>query len=110
MTIIRNPIDEPRLISDGTTHSRPRFIDILHPGYENSGEDAEGDVLISLRAFDGVDYDTALTACAILAANRWDGYLSHNRDGSARIEPPRDRVLRQKKLLLLCPVSRRSFG
>ena len=71
MTIIRNPIDEPRLISDGVIHSRPRLIDIIYPGYEDSGEDAEGDVLISLRAFDenGVDYDIAHIACAILAAN-----------------------------------------
>ena len=105
MTVIRNPIDEPRLISNGLILSKPRFIDILHPGYDSSGDDAEDDILLSLRAFDddGIDYDTAHTACAILAANQWDGYFSHDRDGSTRVQPPTDRILRDKSYYFCLP-------
>ncbi|KAI8710573.1 HNHc domain-containing protein [Fusarium sp. LHS14.1] len=105
MTIIRDPIDEPHFISGVATHSKPRFIDIIHPGYEDSGEDAEGNVLISLRAFDesGVDYDVAHTACAILAANRWDGYFSYDRNGNTKVVPPRDRILGEKSYYFYVP-------
>ncbi|KAF5024555.1 hypothetical protein F66182_3318 [Fusarium sp. NRRL 66182] len=105
MTIIRDPIDEPHLISTRAIAKRPSFIDFIHPGYAESVQDAEGDVLLSLKAFDdnGIDYDTAHTACSILCANRWDGYFSLDRDGSTTVQQPRDGILRQPRYYFHIP-------
>lgn len=60
-----------------------RQILFLHPGYSR-----ERAVLLSLPALDrdnGIQHQTALYACAIVADNRWDGYFSSDREGRERV-------------------------
>ncbi len=60
-----------------------RDIRFRHPGYES------GNILFVLRGSDrtddstdvGLHHETARLACAIVADNRWDGYLSTSRTG-----------------------------
>ncbi|KAF5988534.1 hypothetical protein FBULB1_1410 [Fusarium bulbicola] len=84
-------IDESRLLPN-VQDSFGRQVRIIHPGYYYSGGDPDFDVLISFEAFDdggsGVDYDTAHTACAIIAGNTWDGYFSKDPRGKEKIHPP----------------------
>ncbi|KAI1499251.1 hypothetical protein F5X99DRAFT_390776 [Biscogniauxia marginata] len=55
------------------------LIRIRHPGYDDGD-----DLMLSLRAFDdadgGLHYGFVHTACAIVADNSFDGYLSRTRD------------------------------
>lgn len=57
-----------------------RPISFLHPAYPR-----HQNVLFHMFALDGRDgglhYTTAHTACAIVAGNRWDGFLSHTKTG-----------------------------
>ena len=59
-----------------------RRINIHHPGY-----DINDDLLFTLYALDhelgGIHHGLAHTACAIVAGNRHDGYLSESRGGNA---------------------------
>lgn len=54
-------------------------------------------MLLRLHAWDGaaggIHYGLAHTACAIIANNRFDGYLSIARDGSSSIETEWDACL-----------------
>ncbi|KAL2165010.1 hypothetical protein VTH06DRAFT_306 [Thermothelomyces fergusii] len=78
----------------------PRRVDFLHPGYATRA------VLLSLPALDdgGVDFDTALAACGVLAGNRWgDGFFSSDRDGAARVARPGDGVLRDPQYFFHLP-------
>ncbi|THW79657.1 hypothetical protein D6D18_09279 [Aureobasidium pullulans] len=50
----------------------------------------------------GVHHETALIACAVVAGNRWDGFLSEQRTGS-RVLTPRDGVLRNKEYYFRLP-------
>jgi hypothetical protein len=63
------------------------WITIRHPGYDD-----ECNVLLLLCAFDhplgGIHYQTALTACGILAGNRWDGTLTTSQNYSPQLPPP----------------------
>jgi hypothetical protein len=63
------------------------WIHIRHPGYED-----DCNVLLLLYAFDhplgGTHYQTALTACGILAGNRWDGVLTTSRIYAPQPPPP----------------------
>jgi hypothetical protein len=67
-------------------------INIRHPGY---GPDH--DLLFSLHTPDhasgGVHYGLVLDACAIIADNRRDGWLSVDREGTTRVEGDLDHVL-----------------
>jgi hypothetical protein len=67
-------------------HLSNRTIRFHHPGYRESAQ-VMGDVLFSLLAVDsengGLHHATAKTACAIVAGNTWDGYLSDTPDGEA---------------------------
>ena len=59
-----------------STSSRSTRVVVKHPGYGDHGT-----TLFTLSACDGrngarVDYDTLHTACAIVARNRFDGWLS----------------------------------
>ncbi|KAH7176331.1 hypothetical protein EDB81DRAFT_897623, partial [Dactylonectria macrodidyma] len=65
------------------------------------------DALFSIPAFDDgrTHYHTVHTACGILAGNRWDGYFSHDRDGSTRVEPPNNGVLRESSYFFCLPPS-----
>ena len=64
--------------------SNPRVIRFRHPGYDD-----RTNILFTLAGYDspegGLDPETARLACAIVAGNRWDGYLSTSSTGS-RIE------------------------
>ncbi|KAG7291243.1 hypothetical protein NEMBOFW57_001255 [Staphylotrichum longicolle] len=75
-----------------TTVQRPRRVDFLHPGYSGRA------VLLSLPALDdgGIDFDTALAACGLVAGNRWsDGFFSSDRSGAVSVERPEDGILRE---------------
>ncbi|KAK7422449.1 hypothetical protein QQZ08_009501 [Neonectria magnoliae] len=103
-----DPIDEPRLFSGGRDYSEVPSVRFFHPGYADAGGIPDFDVLISLEAFDdggtGIHYDTAHTACAILANNRWDGYFSDDRHGRLRAQPP-DGMLRKEQYYFCLPSS-----
>jgi hypothetical protein len=63
-------------------------------------------VLLSLPALDdgGVDYDTALTACGLIAGNRWgDGFFSSDRIGAVKVERPNDGILREPQYFFQLP-------
>ncbi|KAK7398646.1 hypothetical protein QQX98_011976 [Neonectria punicea] len=106
--MLRKPISEPQALGGSFIGSTRRQVHFLHPGYIVPNEDEEeetSDVLISLPAFDngGIHYDTAHTACAILAGNRWDGYFSSDRGGAARVDQPGDGILRENNYFFHLP-------
>ncbi|PMB64022.1 hypothetical protein BM221_010187 [Beauveria bassiana] len=79
---------------------RPSRVDFLHPGYSGSA------VLLSLPALDdgGIDFDTALTACGVVAGNRWrDGFFSSDRSGASRVQRPDDSILRELQYFFQLP-------
>jgi len=83
----------PRLsgpIRDSTTCQAS--VCFRHPGYK---DDINQLLLLPVLDSGGIDYDTAHTACAILAGNRWDGLLAEkaNGEGVAVLE---DRILRKQ--------------
>lgn len=59
---------------DPAIPSRSRGIRFRHPGYKDQN------ILFTLLGHDspegGLHHETARLACAIVAGNRWDGYLS----------------------------------
>lgn len=67
---------------------------LRHPGYPDTGN-----ILLALPALDhpqgGIHYETARVACAILANNRWDGFLTETQTGD-RTEIGPDIILRKK--------------
>ncbi|KAF4449623.1 hypothetical protein FALBO_16621 [Fusarium albosuccineum] len=115
MPLLRDAIDEPQALGESSVTSKTRFIKIFHPGYYEPDEeqyDPNGDVLISLPALDdgGIHHDTAHTACAILAANRWDGYFSRDPEGRGKIDRPPDGILRDKSYFFCLPSTSTSPG
>jgi hypothetical protein len=50
----------------------------------------------------GIHHETALIACAVVAGNRWNGFLSEDRTGSG-VLTPRDGVLRGKEYYFRLP-------
>ena len=59
-----------------------RWIEFRHPWYSDAfGEN----ILLKLRPYDGEDgglqYGVALSACAIVAGNAWDGWLTETKTG-----------------------------
>ena len=55
-------------------------------------------MLLSLPALDdgGIDFDTALAACCLVAGNRWrDGFFSSDRGGASSVARPHDGILRE---------------
>ena len=74
--------------------SDDKVINFRHPAYPPGD-----DLLFSLYASDHADGDSGLhhglahTACAIVAGNRHDGYLSESPCGGTRIEAAWDDVL-----------------
>lgn len=78
----------------------PRRVDFLPPGYPGR------DVLLSLPALDdgGIDFDTALAACGVVAGNRWsDGFFSSDKPGAVRVQRPDDGVLRDPEYFFQLP-------
>jgi HNH endonuclease len=82
----------PEYLSDGRyPPSGPvgRVI-IKHPGYEDHND------LIGFYAWDnspGIHLGTVLLACGIVACNEFNGYLSQDKNGNARITEPDDYLL-----------------
>ena len=75
--------------------AKENVIRFRHPGYvDNFGQS----VLFEIYAFDdnngspGLHYRTALTACAIVAGNAWDGYFT-TRQGGQEIQHPAGQML-----------------
>ncbi|KAK5657416.1 hypothetical protein OQA88_2988 [Cercophora sp. LCS_1] len=82
------------------TAQRPRMANFLHPGYPGRT------VLLSLPALDdgGIDFDTALAACGLIAGNRWsDGFFSSDRSGAVSVERPDDGILREPQYFFQLP-------
>ena len=79
----------------------PREISFLHPALREGQN-----ILCTLLGFDsqegGLHHGTARIACAIIAGNRWDGYLSLQPNGS-RIPETDDDVLLSDKYYFLVP-------
>lgn len=82
--------DGGRDIPEDATHT----VTFRHPGYRD-----EHNIIMVLPALDdaqgGIHHETALTACAIVAGNRWNGFLREQRTGS-RVTTPRDGILKGK--------------
>jgi hypothetical protein len=78
-----------------------RTVTFRHAGYPD-----EHNIIMVLPALDdaqgGIHHETALIACAVVAGNRWDGFLSEDRTGSG-ILTPRDGVLRGKEYYFRLP-------
>lgn len=107
-SLLRGPFNEPDSVPGSSGSLKPRLIHFIHPGYHEGKKAQIKDVLISLPAFDdeGVYYDTAHVACAMLAANRWDGFFSTTQDGSARVSIPVDCILRENTISSVCLMRR----
>jgi hypothetical protein len=77
-------------------HNIPRDITyrvfLRHPGYSDTAN-----ILIILPALDhpqgGIHHETARVACAIIANNRWEGFLTETRTGEPASTDP-DEILR----------------
>lgn len=67
---------------------------LRHPGYKDTGN-----ILLALPALDhpqgGIHHETARVACAIIANNRWEGFLTETRTGTPTQAGPND-ILRGK--------------
>lgn len=74
-------------------NGQPRWIVFKHPGYSDYAKQND---LLRLYATDCIDgglhYGTAWLACAIIAGNAWDGYLTKEREGM-RIDMQEDDLL-----------------
>ncbi len=81
------------------THGQHK-VNLRHPGYEGNN------ILITLPALDhpegGIHHETARVACAIVADNRWDGYLSET-ERREEISMPPDGVLRKPEYYFHVP-------
>ncbi|KAL2190587.1 hypothetical protein L209DRAFT_750722 [Thermothelomyces heterothallicus CBS 203.75] len=99
---LRPAANEPESQSNynPATAQRPCRVDFLHPGYPGRT------VLLSLPALDdgGIDFDTALVACGLVAGNRWnDGFFSLDRSGAVSVERPDDGILREQQYFFHLP-------
>jgi hypothetical protein len=90
--IITGPVPPGFLFLENASPPQSYRVHFRHPAYPDSSN-----VLLSLHAWDqaggGIHYGLAHTACAIIANNRFDGYLSREIDGSSRIEAEWDSCL-----------------
>ena len=78
-------------------------IRFRHPGYPDTGN---LNVLLTLYAFDhpdgGLHYGTAFLACAIVAVNAFNGYMTETRDGD-KLEMEWDGLLLKKEYYFNVP-------
>lgn len=78
-----------------------RSIAFRHPGYDDACS-----VILYLPALDpgcGIHHATALITCCILADNRWDGYLTEDKEGETEIDVPLDGILLRGDYYLQIP-------
>ena len=68
-------------------------IEIKHPGYNDAC-----DTLLTLPPLDagGVHHETVRIACAIIAGNRWEGFLSLDKPGQLAV-PESETILRAQR-------------
>ncbi|KAH6706520.1 hypothetical protein BKA61DRAFT_616588 [Leptodontidium sp. MPI-SDFR-AT-0119] len=81
----RSPAEEnERTLPAYTNTNTRKFITFKHPAYSDSYQQSS---LLQLYAWDtqdgGLHAGTALLACAIVACNAQDGYLTRHRDGDS---------------------------
>lgn len=110
----RPPANEPGALNNNLVAFQPRRIKFLHPGYPGNA------ALLLLPALDGggaddgggsnnnggggIDFDTALVACGLIAGNRWsDGFFSSDRSGAVIVERPEDGILREPQYFFQLP-------
>lgn len=81
-TIQLRPAVSPPIYNDSPPTANKRIILFKHSGYPVHYDQ---NVLLQLYAWDsptgGLHSGTALLACALIACNAWDGYLTIERDG-----------------------------
>ncbi|KAI8710992.1 HNHc domain-containing protein [Fusarium sp. LHS14.1] len=109
---VRRAFSDVSRCGDENAIESPNAIRFFHPGYgktsiSNNAHPPIRDALVSLPAFDdgGIHYDTAHTTCGVLAGNRWDGYFSLDREGTVRVPPPVDGILRERAYFFCLPPS-----
>lgn len=80
----RAPYLPPQHVDGGKTVAFPlKNVYFSHPGYEVACQ-----TFLILPAADAgatIHHETARLACAVVAGNRVDGYLSYDRDGQRRV-------------------------
>ncbi|KAL8382469.1 hypothetical protein RB595_006313 [Gaeumannomyces hyphopodioides] len=99
----RAPPNEPGAIpSSYLSWASQSNIRFAHPGYDGEFSSV---VFLSLPRLDdgGVCYDTAITACGLVACNQWAGFFSTDKPGQHRIERPADGILRDDKYYFHLP-------
>lgn len=78
-----------------------RKVRIHHPAYKDDSY-----TLIAFIGLDhpagGIHHETARIACAILAGNRWDGFLTETRTGE-RIREDSNSILQKSKYYFRLP-------
>ncbi|KAI9855077.1 MAG: hypothetical protein M1813_000561 [Trichoglossum hirsutum] len=88
-----------------------RLIAFHHPGYPT---ERYQDILFRLRGFDssggGLHHRTARLACAIVAGNAWDGYLTEQRASSPRVALGEDDILTRDDYWFHIPTTSSSAG
>ncbi|KAK5113825.1 hypothetical protein LTR62_003209 [Meristemomyces frigidus] len=89
---IRHHYPKPKHPLEQVISRRSSRIVVKHPGYFGSER------LLTLPASDGIQQDRAYhdvvhTACAIIADNHFDGWLSETRDGTNRVRQEQDGLL-----------------
>ncbi|KAL9597960.1 MAG: hypothetical protein Q9219_004791 [cf. Caloplaca sp. 3 TL-2023] len=98
---IRSPHRAPTVEFDDFANN-PRSICFRHPAIPR----AEGNLLFVLDGHDNADgllhHETAWLACAIVAGNRWDGYLATSPAGPA-IDVPKDGLLGEENYYFIVP-------
>ena len=81
----RPPFGDPATHAARPLAFNPEFdICFRHPAYEDPG-----DILIILPGLDhpdgGIHHQTSLVACAVIANNSFDGWLTEDRDGKVPV-------------------------
>ncbi|KAL9036811.1 MAG: hypothetical protein Q9214_005975 [Letrouitia sp. 1 TL-2023] len=98
---LRSPQHRVAHVSSSEFPAHPHRISFLHPCYKRYQN-----TLFFMYAFDspngGLHHATARTACAIVAGNRWDGFLSLTPTGRA-IEVADEALLMDNEYYFLVP-------
>ncbi|KAL1615858.1 hypothetical protein SLS56_011643 [Neofusicoccum ribis] len=88
-TVARPPHVPPTHCDADRVAQRPRTVLLRHPGYPSAHN-----VLLALPGADGpaggLHHETARIACAVVAANRWDGFLAADAAGAPLDAGPDD--------------------
>lgn len=88
-TVARPPHAPPTHCDADRVAQRPRTVLLRHPGYPSTHN-----ILLALPGADGpaggLHHETARIACAVVAANRWDGFLAADAAGEPLDAGPDD--------------------